>query len=96
MRCHIDDIIIRPDPHEHLQVLDEVFTRLDRQGILAKKFKCELMVPSIEFLGYFVGGEGRYTTDEKMAAISEAPSPKERSRTPLLLRAVELPWTRHS
>ena len=76
VRCHIDDIIIRPDPHEHLQVLDEVFTRLDRQGILAKKFKCELMVPSIEFLGYFVGGEGRYTTDEKMAAISEAPSPK--------------------
>ena len=29
VRCRIDDIIIRTDPHEHLQVLDEVLTRLE-------------------------------------------------------------------
>ena len=76
VRCRIDDIIIRTDPHEHLQVLDEVLTRLERHGILAKESKCEFMVPSIEFLGYRVDGEGRHPTDEKIAAISEAPSPK--------------------
>ena len=76
--CRIDDIIIRTDPHEHLQVLDEVLTRLERHGILhvAKKSKCEFMVPSIEFLGYRVDGKGRHPTDEKIAAISAAPNPK--------------------
>ena len=68
--------MIRTDPHEHLQVLDEVLTRLERHGILAKKFECAFMVPSIEFLGYRVDGEGRHPADEKIAAISEAPSPK--------------------
>ena len=34
------------------------------------------MVPSVEFLGYRVDGEGRHSTDEKIAAISEAASPK--------------------
>ena len=58
VHCRIDDIIIRTDSHEHLQVLDEVLTWFERHGILAKKSKCELMVPSIEFLGYHVDREG--------------------------------------
>ena len=37
VHCRIDDIIIRTDPHEHLQLLDKVLTRLGRHGILAKK-----------------------------------------------------------
>ena len=50
--CRIGDIILRTDPHEYLQVLDEVLPRLERHSILAKKSKCEFMVPSVEFLGY--------------------------------------------
>ncbi len=50
VRCRIDDILIRTEPHEHLKVLDEVFTRLEQHGILAKWSKCEFMVPSVEFL----------------------------------------------
>ena len=76
MCCRIDDILIRTEPHEHLQVLDEVLTRLEKQGILAKRSKCEFMVPSVEFLGYRVDREGRHPTDEKIAAIKGAPSPK--------------------
>ena len=72
VRCRIDDILIRTDPHKHLQILDEVVTRLERQGILAKKCKCEFMVPSVEFLGYRVEGGGQYPTDDLIAAISEA------------------------
>ena len=56
-RCRIDDTLIRTEPHEHLQVLDEVLTRLEKHGILAKRSKCEFMVPSVEFLGYRVDGE---------------------------------------
>ena len=77
VHCRIDDIIIRTDLYEHLQVLDEVLTFLERHGILAKKSKCEFMVSSVEFLGYRVDGEGRHPTDEKITAISEAPSPKD-------------------
>ena len=53
-----------------------MLTRLEKHGILAKWSKCEFMVPSVEFLGYCVDGEGRHPTDEKIKAISEAPSPK--------------------
>ena len=33
-------------------------------------------MPSVEFQGYRVDGEGRHPTDEKTAAIKGAPSPK--------------------
>lgn len=75
-RCRIDDILIRTEPHEHLQVLDEVLTRLEKDGILAKRSKCEFMVLSVEFLGYRVDGEGRHPTDEKIAILKGALSPK--------------------
>lgn len=74
--CRIDDILIKTEPHEHLQVLDEVLTLLEKHGILAKRSKCEFMVPSVDFLGYRVDGEGRHPTDEKIAAIKGAASPK--------------------
>lgn len=32
VHSHINDIIIRTDPHKHLQVLDEVLTQLERQA----------------------------------------------------------------
>ena len=67
---------MRTEPHEHLQVLDEVLTRLEKHGILAKRSKCEFMVPSVGFMGYRVDGEGRHPTDEKIAAIKGAQSPK--------------------
>ena len=43
--------------------------------MLAKRSKCEFMVPGLEFLGYRIDGEGRHPTDEKTAAIKGAPSP---------------------
>ena len=76
VRCRIDDILIKTGPHEHLQVLDEVLTKLEKYGILVKEAKCQFMVPSVEFLGHRVDGEGRHPLDEKVAAIVEAPQPK--------------------
>ena len=52
VRCCIDDILIRTQPHEHLQVLDELLTRLEKHGMLVKRSQCAFMVPSVEFLGY--------------------------------------------
>ena len=75
VHCRIDDNLIRTEPHEHLQVLDEVLTRLEKHGILAKRSKCEFMVPSVEFLLYRVDGEGRHPTDEKIAVVKRGPEP---------------------
>ena len=46
------------------------------------------MIPSVEFLGYCVDGEGQHPIDVKVAAISEALSPNNVS-----LRAAEVLWT---
>lgn len=73
VHCRIDDNLIRTEPHEHLQVLDEVLIRLEKHGILAKRSKCEFMVPSVEFLLYRVDGEGRHPTDEKIAVVKRGP-----------------------
>ena len=62
VRCRIDDILIRTEPQEHVQVLDEVLTRLEKHGISAKWSKCGFMVPSVEFLGYRVDRNGRHST----------------------------------
>ena len=66
--CHRDDILIL--------ILDEVLTRLEKHGILAKRSKCEFMVLSVEFLGYRVDREGQHPTDEKIPPIKGALSSK--------------------
>ena len=76
VRCRIDDILIRTDPKHHLKVSDEALTRLEKHGIVAKWSRCEFMVPSVEVLRYQVDGEGRHSTNEKVAAINEAPCPQ--------------------
>ena len=68
VRCHRDDILIL--------ILDEVLTRLEKHGILAKRSKCEFMVLSVEFLGYRVDREGQHPTDEKIPPIKGALSSK--------------------
>ena len=68
--CRKDDILIRTEPHEHFQVLDEVLTPLEKHGISAKWSKCEFIVPSVEFPGHRVNREGRHPTDEKIEAIT--------------------------
>lgn len=75
VRCCIDAILIRTDSHIHFQVLHEVLKSLERHGIVARWSKCEFMVPSVEFLGYWVDGKGRHPTEEKIAAIKGASSP---------------------
>ena len=80
--------------------MGELLIRLERQGILANKSKCEFMVLSVKFLDYRVDGEGQHPKDEKIAALSKAPSPKKKGekkgRTPLLLCVAELLWKFYS
>ena len=75
--CYIDDILVTgASADEHLQNLEEVFRRLQAQGIRMKKSKCSFMTDSVEYLGHIIDSEGIKATPEKIAAVERAPMPK--------------------
>ena len=74
---YIDDIIVTgKTEEEHLQNLNEVLSRLEKAGMRLKKEKCKYMVPEIEYLSHKINREGLQPSDSKVAAIVEAPPPK--------------------
>ena len=75
--CFIDDILITgASEEEHLRNLEEVLRRLQEHGVQIKKSKCSFMQASVEYLGHMVDRQGLHTTEDKLRAISEAPTPK--------------------
>ena len=74
---YIDDILIFTETWEvHLQVLAEVFRRLDDAGLTARPSKCFVGFPSLEFLGHMVG-KGELKPDPgKVQKILRAERPK--------------------
>ncbi len=74
---YIDDILVTGrNDSEHLASLTTVFERLHAYGVRLKRNKCFFMRASVEFLGYLVDAEGLHTTPQKVAAIVNAPRPK--------------------
>ena len=73
---YINDIIItgRLDD-EHLEILESVFSRLEKAGLRLKRGECFFMLSSISFLGYEVSAEGVHPLPEKVEAIQRAPVP---------------------
>ncbi|KAL5477033.1 hypothetical protein EMCRGX_G023772 [Ephydatia muelleri] len=65
---------------EHLVTLEKVMSRLGECGIKLKRTKCKFMLPSVEYLGYHISGEGISPTKEKRRAIVDAPVPKDISQ----------------
>ena len=74
---YIDDILVSGTTDaEHLENLGQVLTKLEEHGLRLKREKCSFMQPSVEYLGYLIDAEGIHTTPEKVAAIVNAPEPK--------------------
>ena len=61
---------------EHLERLEQVLHRLQEHGIRLKQEKCYFMQQSVQYLGHRVDAEGLHATDDKLDAITKAPSPK--------------------
>ena len=59
---------------EHLAALDEVMSKLEQEGLKARKEKCQFMVPSMTYLGHSIGAEGIHPIHKKVAAIKDAPN----------------------
>ena len=75
--CYIDDILITgANEEEHYQNLEEVFRRLQYNGVTVSKSKCNFLCDSVEYLGYRISSEGLHATEDKLKAILDAPKPR--------------------
>ena len=73
---YIDDILVTSKTEEHLSALGEVLTRLESAGLHLKKEKCSFLCESVTYLGHRIDANGLSPLPEKVAAVRDAPIPK--------------------
>lgn len=74
---YLDDVIIFSKTFgEHLEKLDEVFTRFRNAGLKLKPSKCELFKTEVSFLGHIVTREGIKTDPKKIETVQNWPVPR--------------------
>ena len=75
--CYIDDILINTrDERSHLDVLEEVLTRLEKHGLCLKREKCQFLMSSVE---YQFDASGIRPVPNKIDAVINGPTPKNLS-----------------
>jgi hypothetical protein len=84
IRAYIDDILVllskEGDFNEHLNQLEEVFTRLQEAGLkvnMSKSFFCK---EELEYLGYWITREGVKPSTKKVEAILSIAPPTTRKQ----------------
>ena len=74
---YLDDIIIYSrSEKEHLEHLEEIFTRLKAAGLKLKLEKCCFFKKHIQYLGHLISAEGIQPLPEKLESIAKMPAPK--------------------
>ena len=74
---YLDDIIIYSrSEKEHLEHLEEIFTRLKVAGLKLKLEKCCFFKKHIQYLGHLISAEGIQPLQEKLESIAKMPAPK--------------------
>jgi len=70
---YIDDLLIHTDTHEkHLQILDQVLTRLQKNHFKINLAKCFFGSKQVFYLGFTLTAEGIKPGQGKLKAIKEA------------------------
>ena len=68
----LDDILVYSDTvADHAEHLRKVFTKLRDHHLFAKASKCEILAPTVEFLGNQITPQGMKPTEEKLRAVKE-------------------------
>ena len=72
---YIDDILVlRKDNDDHLQTLDIALSRLEEAGLKLNRSKCSFLLPSVEYLGYWITTDGLQPTNKK---VQKSRAPKD-------------------
>lgn len=74
---YLDDIIvISTSLEEHIKDLQQVFDRLRKFKLRAKREKCNFACSQVKFLGHIITPEGIRPNEEKVTAILNLPPPR--------------------
>ena len=74
---YLDDIIIYSrSEKEHLEHLEEIFTRLKKAGLKLKLEKCCFFKKHIQYFGHLISADGIQPLPEKLESIAKIPAPK--------------------
>ena len=74
----LDDILkAGTDYEDHLRSLSQVFERLLEAGFRLNKAKCKFLQSSVVYLWHRIDTEGLHPTEDKLAAIRNAPRPRD-------------------
>ena len=74
---YLDNIIIYSrSEKEHLEHLEEIFTRLKAAGLKLKLEKCCFFKKHIQYLEHLISAEGIQPLPEKLESIAKMPAPK--------------------
>lgn len=69
---YLDDVIVfSSSVSQHLERLEEVFSRLQQQGLKVKLSKCNFFQKQVKYLGHVVSAEGVATDPGKLEAVRE-------------------------
>lgn len=73
---HIDDILIHaPNLERHNEILNEVLSRIQAEGITLNREKCVFGVQSLTFLGHNISNNGISVDPERISSIKIFPEP---------------------
>lgn len=74
---YLDDVIVVADSFEkHLEILGEVFSRLEKAGLTLNKNKSKFCRAELKYLGYIVNRNGLSVDPGKVEAITNMTAPK--------------------
>lgn len=74
---YLDDILIfSKNQHSHKEHLRQLFTRLQKYGVVVNTSKCVFGKSEVTFLGYSISSSGTKPLPEKVEAINRYPAPK--------------------
>ena len=78
---YLDDILVSgTSEDDHIQNLQAVLKRLEDAGVRLKREKCEFLLPEVVYLGHKITAQGLQPTNEKVKAITAAPTPNNVSQ----------------
>ena len=73
---------------EHLEHLEEIFTRLKTAGLKLKLEKCCFFKKHIQYLGHLISADGIQPLPEKLESIAKMPAPRNPKEVKQFLRLV--------